>query len=179
LRLPALGAGVRHGLAGGAVAAALLLLPAIAGARPGALAQYGATLAALLAVLSGMRAIAAGAGGATFARLIAGAALIAGTLSASVGAALYVLYAHLAPHFLAERYAARLAGLGTRLPGDGAAAQELARLTARQAQQLDPAFQAFFGAVTTLFLAMLLGAYLAWRARLSARLRAGRSSPRR
>ena len=165
----ALAAGTRRGLAGGAAAVAVLLLPPLAGLEPLALADFAATLAALLAVLASARAVAA-RGAAGFGPQLVATTLAALLASGLIAVANYLLYAWLRPALLAERYAKARA----LASGHG-----LATLMAHSAQQLDPAFQAFTAAVTTLFLALVFGAYLAWRARIAARLRGGRSSPRR
>ena len=174
------------GLGGGLVAALVVVLPRLGHAGgDSALADYAGLAVVLLAVHLGSRAAAGPAPGSGFGARFGAAALIATLASSAVGIGLYVLYAELRPALLAERYALYV----SRVQAGGVAVERgaaaLAELAARRAQYLDPAFQALAGAGTFYFCAMLLGAYLAFRARVAARLgmgaaaTGGRSSPRR
>jgi hypothetical protein len=177
----ALGVAARYGFAGGLCASLVMVVPAYVSENATTpLADWGGTLVTLLAVHAGLRAATAAPGDAGFGRRIGIATVIATAASAIVAAGLYALYATWRPGLLAARYALYAERLrsGGEAPA-GRAAFEVARLAARKAQYLDPAFQAFAAAGTIFFFAMLFGAYSAWHFRVAARLRAGRSSRRR
>ena len=165
LRLAALA-----GLVGGVLAGLIAFLSALAAAEA-RFATYAAILVTLIAVQLGARAAATGPGDDRFGARIAAAATIAVLAGVLYGLALYLLYATLEPDLLVRRYAQFEARLwAARLPPERLAAG-LAALVARRAQYLDPRYQAVEGAGTLLFCGLVLGAYLAFRARLASRMR--------
>jgi hypothetical protein len=177
----ALRVAARYGFAGGLCASLVMVVPAsLSDAATTPLGDLGGTLVVLLAVHAGMRAATAAEAFTGFGRRIGIATVIATGASAIVAVGLYALYAAWRPGLLAARYALYEQRLksGGGAPA-GRAAFEVARLAARKAQYLDPAFQAIAAAGTIFFFAMLFGAYAAWHFRVAARLRAGRSSRRR
>ena len=159
------------GLVGGVLAGLAGIGPALV--TPGAngrFASYAAVLVTLIAVQLGARAAAAAPGGGAFRARLSAAAVISTLVAALDGLGLYLLYAALRPELLAERYGAYEARLwAAGLPPERLAAG-LAELTARRAQYLDPLYQAVETAGLLLFCGLVLGAYLAFRARLAARL---------
>ena len=162
------------GLLSGALAAALAVLPSlwfgVVDTRP---AEYAALLAVLVGTHLGLRAATATQPTASFKQRLVAAAVIALSACLILGVALYALYALWRPALLAARYERLLEPLTGRMAGPRAVAQ-LADLSARQAQHLDPLYQAVSGAVTPLFFALLLGGYSVFRWRVAQRLRAGR-----
>jgi hypothetical protein len=159
------------GLVGGVLACLAGIVPALVTPdADGRFASYAAILVTLITVQLGARAAAAAPGGAGFRARLAAAALIAGLIALLDSLGLYLLYAALKPALLATRYAGYEAHLWSAgLPPQRLAAG-LAALTARRAQYLDPLYQAVEGAGLLLFCGLVLGAYLAFRARLAARL---------
>ncbi len=159
------------GLVGGLFASLVGILPAfLTPAADGRFGLYAAILVTLIAVQLGARAAAAVAGTGFGARLAA-AALIATLVACVDGLGLYLLYVRLKPALLAARYGGYEAQLWSAgLPPERLAAG-LAALAARRAQYLDPFYQALEGAGALLFCGLLLGAYLAFRAQVAARLR--------
>jgi hypothetical protein len=159
------------GLVGGVLAALVGVVPAlVAPGTDGRFASYAAVLVALIAVQLGTRAAAAAPEDAGFRPRLAAAALIAALVAVLDGFGLYLLYAALKPGLLATRYAGYEAHLWSAGLAPQRLAAGLAALTARRAQYLDPAYQALEGAGTPLFCGLVLGAYLAFRARVAARL---------
>ena len=119
-------------------------------------------LGALLIAQAGGRAAARLAPG--FAARLRAAALLALVEAAVAGAGAYLLFARLRPQLLAERFgAAELAirSSGATAPRLGA---ELARLLAMKPQALDATYQALAIGGLVGFVAVLLGAYGAFRA---------------
>jgi len=159
------------GLVGGLLAGLVSVVPALA--LPGAdgrFASYAAILVTLIAVQLGARAAAAAPAGAGFGARLGAAALITALVALLDGLALYLLYAGLRPGLLAARYAAYEAQLWAAGLPPARLAAGLGALTARRAQYLDPLYQAAEGAGLLLFCGLVLGAFLAFRARLAARL---------
>jgi hypothetical protein len=168
----------------GTVGGGLTVLLALGAAllRPvddGRFASYAAVLVTLISVQLGARAAAEAPGGAGFGARLAAGATIAAIVATADAAGLYVLYAWLRPALLAARYAAIEAALAQAPLAAAAVARATAALHARRAQALDPLYQALEGAGLLLFCGLVLAAYLAFRARVVARLTAGRPSPRR
>ena len=159
------------GLVGGALACLAAIAPALL--SPGAngrFASYAALLVTLIAVQLGARAAAAAPGGAGFRARLEAAATIAALVAALDGLGLYLLYAALRPELLAARYGAYEARLWSAGLAPERLAAGLAELAARRAQYLSPVYQAIEGAGMLLFCGLVLGAYLAFRARVAARL---------
>jgi hypothetical protein len=159
------------GVVGGLLAGLIGIAPALlAPGSDGRFANYAAILVTLIAVQLGVRAVAAAPEDAGFRSRFAAATLIATLVAALDGLALYLLYAALRPGLLAVR----LAGYEAQLWSSGLAPQRLATglaaLAARRAQYLDPLYQAAEAAGTLLFCGLVLGAYLAFRTLVAARL---------
>jgi hypothetical protein len=157
------------GVVGGLLAGLVGIVPALlAPGSDGRFANYAAILVTLVAVQLGVRAAAPEDAG--FRSRFAAATLIATLVAALDGLALYLLYAALRPGLLAARFA----GYEARLWSSGLAPQRLATglaaLTTRRAQYLDPLYQAAEAAGTLLFCGLVLGAYLAFRTLVAARL---------
>jgi hypothetical protein len=157
------------GVVGGLLAGLVGIVPALlAPGSDGRFANYAAILVTLIAVQLGARAAAPEDAG--FRSRFAAATLIATLVAALDGLALYLLYAALRPGLLAVRFA----GYEARLWSSGLAPQRLAMglaaLTTRRAQYLDPLYQAAEAAGTLLFCGLVLGAYLAFRTLVAARL---------
>ncbi len=159
------------GLVGGALACLAGIGPALlTPAANGRFASYATILVTLIAVQLGARAAAAAPDGGGFRARLAAASVIAVLVAVLDGLGLYLLYAALRPGLLAARYGAFEAQLWSAgLPPERLAAG-LGELAARRAQYLSPVFQAIEGAAMVLFCGVVLGAYLAFRARLAARL---------
>jgi hypothetical protein len=167
----ALALAARAGVVGGLLACLAAIVPALL--VPGTdarFASYAAILVTLIAVQLGTRAAAAAPGDAGFRARLAAATLIAALVAVLDGLGLYLLYAALRPGLLVTRYAAYEAQLWSSGLAQERLAQGLAALTARRAQYLDPVYQAAEGAGTLLFCGLVLGAYLAFRAHVAARL---------
>ena len=167
----ALGLAAGAGVVGGLLACLVGIVPALlVPDTDGRFASYAAILVTLIAVQLGTRAAAAAPEGAGFRARLGAAAVIAALIAALDGLGLYLLYAALRPGLLAVRYA----GYEARLWSAGLAPERLAHglaaLTARRAQYLDPHYQAAEGAGMLLFCGLVLGAYLAFRAHIAARL---------
>ena len=157
------------GLVGGLLAALVEIAPAyLTPAADGRFGLYAAILVTLIAVQLGGRAPAP-ANGNSGARLGA-AALIAALVAAVDALGLYALYAALKPSLLAARYGGYEAQLWSAGLAPARLAAGLAALASRRAQYLDPLYQALEGAGALLFTGLLLGAYLAFRAQVAARL---------
>lgn len=167
----ALGLATAAGLLGGILACLVAIVPALAtSGTDGRFASYAAILVTLIAVQLGTRAAAAAPADAGFGARLAAATLIAALVAVLDGLGLYLLYAALKPALLATRYGAYEARLWSAGLAPQRLAAGLAALAARRAQYLDPLYQAVEGAGTLLFCGLVLGAYLAFRARLAARL---------
>lgn len=167
----ALGLAARAGVVGGLLAGLVGIGPALlVPGTDGRFASYAAILVTLIAVQLGTRAAAATPDDAGFGARLAAAALIAALVAALDGLGLYLLYAALKPGLLTARYAAYEAQLWSSGLAPQRLAAGLAALTARRAQYLDPLYQAAEGAGMLLFCGLVLGAYLAFRARVAARL---------
>lgn len=167
----ALGLAAGAGIVGGLLAGLVAVVPALlVPASDGRLAGYAAVLITLIAVQLGTRAAAAVPAAAGFRARLAAAALIAALIAALDGLGLYLLYAALRPGLLTARYATYEAQLWSSGFPPQRLAAGLAALTARRAQYLDPLYQAAEGAGTVLFCGLVLGAYLAFRAHVAARL---------
>jgi hypothetical protein len=159
------------GLLGGLLAGlAGIVPPLLTAGADGRFASYAAILVTLIAVQLGARAAAAAPGGGGFRARLAAAAVIAGLIALLAGLALYLLYAGLRPGLLAARYGGYEAQLWSAGLPPARLAAGLAELAARRAQYLDPLYQAAEGGGMLLFCGLVLGAYLAFRARLAARL---------
>ena len=159
------------GLVGGVLACLVGIAPALA--TPGAsgrFASYAAILVTLIAVQLGARAAAAAPDGGGFGARLGAAAVIAALVAVLDGFGLYLLYALMRPELLAARYGAYEAQLWSAGLPPARLAAGLAELAARRAQYLSPLYQAIEGAGTLAFCGLVLGAYLAFRARLAARL---------
>ena len=167
----ALAVAASAGVVGGLLAGLIGIVPALlAPGSDGRFASYAAILVTLITVQLGARAAAAAPEDAGFRARFAAATLIATLVAAIDGLALYLLYAALRPGMLAARFA----GYEAQLWSGGLAPQRLAAglaaLTTRRAQYLDPLYQAAEAAGTLLFCGLVLGAYLAFRALVAARL---------
>jgi hypothetical protein len=159
------------GVVGGLLAALVAMVPGLT-ARGGdsRFAAYAAILVTLIAIQLGTRAVAALPSDAGFGARLAAAALIAALIALLDGIGLYVLYAALRPGLLAARYAGYEAALHAARLAPAQLAAGLGALAARRAQYLDPAYQALEGAGLVLFCGLVFGAYLAFYARVAARL---------
>jgi hypothetical protein len=167
----ALGLAAAAGLVGGLLACLVGIVPALVTAGTnGRFAGYAALLVTLIAVQLGGRAAAAGPLDAGFGARLAATSLIAALIAVVDELGLYRLYAALRPELLATRYATYEAQLWSAGLAPARLAAGLAALATRRAQYLDPLYQALEGAGTLLFCGLVFGAYLAFRARLAARL---------
>jgi hypothetical protein len=168
----ALALAIVAGLVGGVLASLAGILPAyLAPAADGRFGLYAAILVTLIAVQLGARAAAATAADGGFAARLGAAALIAMLVACVDVLGLYLLYAALKPGLLAARYGAYEAQLWAAGLAPARLAAGLAALAVRRAQYLDPLYQALEGAGALLFCGLVLGAYLAFRAQVAARLR--------
>lgn len=159
------------GLVGGILAVLASVVPALlAPGGDGRFAGYAALLVTLIAVQLGARAAAAQPLDGGFGPRLAAAALITALVALLDGLGLYLLYAVFEPGLLAVRYAAYEARLWSAGGSPARLAAGLGALAARRAQLLDPLYQAVEGAGLLLFCGLILGAYLAFRARLATRL---------
>jgi hypothetical protein len=159
------------GLVGGVLACLAGIVPAlVTPGSDGRFASYAAILVTLIAVQLGTRAATAGPADRGFGARLAAAALITALVALADGLGLYLLYAALRPGLLTARYAAYEAHLWSAGLAPQRLAAGLGALAARRAQFLDPFYQAVEGAGMLLFCGLVLGAYLAFRARLAARL---------
>jgi hypothetical protein len=159
------------GLVGGILASLAGIVPAlVTPGGDGRFASYAAILVTLIAVQLGARAAAALPADGGFGPRLAAAAVTATLLAAIDGIGLYLLYAVFRPGLLAVRYATYEAQLWSAGLSPSRLAAGLGALAARRAQFLDPLYQAAEGAGMLLFCGLVLGAYLAFRARLAARL---------
>jgi hypothetical protein len=158
------------GLVGGILACLAAIGPALV--NPGAdgrFASYAAILVTLIAVQLGARAAGSLPDDGGFGPRLAAAAVISMFVALLDGLGLYLLYSALQPALLATRYAAYEAHLWSAGLPPARLAAGLGALAARRAQFLDPLYQAAEGAGMLLFCGLVLGAYLAFRARLAAR----------
>jgi hypothetical protein len=167
----ALGLAAAAGLLGGVLAGLAGVLPALLmPATDGHFASYAAILVTLIAVQLGGRAAAAAPADAGFRARLVATATIAALIAVLDGLGLYLLYAALRPGLLAVRYAGYEAQLWSTGLAPERLAAGLAALAARRAQYLDPLYQALEAAGTLLFCGLVLGAFLAFRARVARRL---------
>ena len=163
---------VAAGLVGGALAWLAGSVPAlVTRGTDGRFESYAAILVCLIAVQLGAHAAAAALADAGFGARLAAASLIAALVALLDGVGLLLLYVVQRPGLLAARYTGYEAQLWAAGLAPGRLAAGLASLAARRAQYLDPVYQALEGAGTVLFCGLVLGAYLAFRARIAARLR--------
>ncbi len=157
------------GIVGGLLACLVAILPALLlPAADGRFASYAAILVTLIAVQLGSRAAAATDAG--FGARLGAAALIAALVAVLDALGLYLLYAVLKPDLLAARFGAYEAALWAAALPPARLAAGLAALAARRAQALDPLYQAVEGAGLLLFCGLVLGAFIAFRARIASRL---------
>jgi hypothetical protein len=163
------------GLLGG-ILSTLVMLGAALLADPGAArwGDYGALAVAMCVAYLSSRTAAHSP--MAFGRRLSSAAIGAVASGAVTGLGAYTLFAALRPDLLAARFAAYEAQVrASRAPAERIA-RELARLTAAQAQYLDPAYQALSIGGSVCFFALLVGGFGAWRLYVARRW--GLSGPR-